>query len=224
MMRRSKRCWRRGRVGAARTCRGGHIVDTGSPVLNPRFRIFIHIFAIAIRRRRRCTRSLAKARGISGTLSVLVRVVPPHPLCRAPARLDALREVVRLMALLDRLRPQPAWKHADPAVRLASLDTLAESELGVIAILARTDESPRVRRAAIARLTDADALGTIARGDVDTQVRGRRAGAAADARPRRHRHPARRARRARRCARSARWCRWRDRRPTPRSRSPRSSA
>ncbi len=75
------------------------------------------------------------------------------------------------MALLDRLRPQPAWKHADPAVRLASLDTLPESELGVIAILARTDESPRVRRAAIARLTDADALGTIARGDVDTQVR-----------------------------------------------------
>jgi hypothetical protein len=75
------------------------------------------------------------------------------------------------MALLDRLRPQPAWKHADPAVRLASLDTLAESERGVIAILARTDESPRVRRAAIARLDDADALGTIARGDVDTQVR-----------------------------------------------------
>ncbi|MEO5823058.1 MAG: hypothetical protein ABIT71_21350, partial [Vicinamibacteraceae bacterium] len=56
-------------------------------------------------------------------------------------------------------------------MRLASLDTLPESELGVIAILARTDESPRVRRAAIARLTDADALGTIARGDVDTQVR-----------------------------------------------------
>ncbi len=75
------------------------------------------------------------------------------------------------MALLDRLRPQPAWKHADPAVRIASLDTLPESELGVIATLARTDESPRVRRAAIARLTDADALGTIARGDVDTQVR-----------------------------------------------------
>ncbi len=75
------------------------------------------------------------------------------------------------MALLDRLRPQPAWKHADPAVRLASLDTLAESDRGVIAILARTDESPRVRRAAIARLDDADALGTIARGDVDTQVR-----------------------------------------------------
>ena len=75
------------------------------------------------------------------------------------------------MALLDRLRPQPAWKHADPAVRIASLDTLPESEVGVIATLARTDESPRVRRAAIARLTDADALGMIARGDVDTQVR-----------------------------------------------------
>ena len=75
------------------------------------------------------------------------------------------------MALLDRLRPQPAWKHADPAVRIASLDTLPESELGVIATLARTDESPRVRRAAIARLTDADALGMIARGDVDAQVR-----------------------------------------------------
>jgi hypothetical protein len=75
------------------------------------------------------------------------------------------------MALLDRLRPQPAWKHADPAVRLASLDTLTESEHAVIATLARSDDSPRVRRAAIARLTDADVLGTIARGDVDTQVR-----------------------------------------------------
>ena len=75
------------------------------------------------------------------------------------------------MALLDRLRPQPAWKHADPAVRIASLDTLPESEVGVIATLARTDESPRVRRAAIARLTDADALGMIARGEVDAQVR-----------------------------------------------------
>ena len=76
------------------------------------------------------------------------------------------------MALLDRLRPQPAWKHADPAVRLASLDTLAESDHGVIAQLARGDDSPRVRRAAIARLSDADVLGTIARADVDAQVRG----------------------------------------------------
>jgi len=75
------------------------------------------------------------------------------------------------MALLDRLRPQPAWKHADPAVRLASLDTLTEAEHGVIATLARSDDSPRVRRAAIARLADADALGTIARNDVDAQVR-----------------------------------------------------
>ena len=75
------------------------------------------------------------------------------------------------MALLDRLRPQPAWKHADPAVRLASLDSLTESEVGVIATLARSDDSPRVRRAAIARLADADVLGTIARADVDTQVR-----------------------------------------------------
>jgi hypothetical protein len=75
------------------------------------------------------------------------------------------------MALLDRLRPQPAWKHADPAVRLASLDSLTEAELGVIATLARSDDSPRVRRAAIARLADADVLGTIARNDVDAQVR-----------------------------------------------------
>ena len=75
------------------------------------------------------------------------------------------------MALLDRLRPQPAWKHADPAVRLASLDSLTEAESGVIATLARSDDAPRVRRAAIARLADADVLGTIARNDVDAQVR-----------------------------------------------------
>jgi hypothetical protein len=75
------------------------------------------------------------------------------------------------MALLDRLRPQPGWKHPDPAVRLAAVESLDASEQALLATIAREDEAPRVRRAAVAKLTEVDALAAVARGDRDDQVR-----------------------------------------------------
>jgi hypothetical protein len=75
------------------------------------------------------------------------------------------------MALLDRLRPQPGWKHPDPAIRLSALETLPATEQAVFATLAREDDTPRVRRAAVARLDDPETLGAIAKGDADDQVR-----------------------------------------------------
>jgi len=75
------------------------------------------------------------------------------------------------MALLDRLRPQPGWKHPDPATRLSALEALPAAEQAVFATIAREDDTPRVRRAAVARLDDPEALGAIAKNDADDSVR-----------------------------------------------------
>jgi hypothetical protein len=74
------------------------------------------------------------------------------------------------MALLDRLRPQPGWKHADPAVRLAAVEALDGSDQAVLATIAREDDTARVRRAAVAKLQDIDTLAAVARGDSDAQI------------------------------------------------------
>lgn len=75
------------------------------------------------------------------------------------------------MALLDRLRPQPGWKHPDPAMRVAAVEALPDGEQAIVAAIAREDDSPRVRRAAVARLEDVDALSALSHGDADPQVR-----------------------------------------------------
>lgn len=75
------------------------------------------------------------------------------------------------MALLDRLRPQPAWKHSDPTTRVSAIEGLPESEQSIFASVAREDESPRVRRAAVSRLLEIDTLAAVARGDADAQVK-----------------------------------------------------
>src|SRR5262245_30439571 len=75
------------------------------------------------------------------------------------------------MALLDRLRPQPGWKHPDPATRQVAVEQLPAAEQALFATLAREDEAPRVRRAAVARLDDPDLLATIARADADDHVK-----------------------------------------------------
>ncbi len=77
------------------------------------------------------------------------------------------------MGLLDRLKPQPRWKHADPAVRLAAV---AEVDDPVeLAGLAETDPDPRVRRAAAALLSDTESLGRLCSRDPDADVRERAA-------------------------------------------------
>jgi hypothetical protein len=75
------------------------------------------------------------------------------------------------MTLLDRFRTQTRYKHPDLAVRLAFVAEIPLDDRETIAAIAREDEDPRVRRAAVAKLMDAGALGSIARGDVDDGVR-----------------------------------------------------
>ena len=75
------------------------------------------------------------------------------------------------MTLLDRFRTQTRHKHPDPAVRLAYVAEVPLDDRETIAAIAREDDDPRVRRAAVAKLMDAAALGAIARGDADDDVR-----------------------------------------------------
>jgi hypothetical protein len=75
------------------------------------------------------------------------------------------------MAILDRFRSLPAHKHADPDVRLAHVESLPLDEREELAAVAREDESPRVRRAAVKKLLDPIALASIAQDDGDPGVR-----------------------------------------------------
>ena len=95
------------------------------------------------------------------------------------------------MTLLDRFRTQTRHKHPDPAVRLAFVAEIPLDDRELMAAIAREDEDPRVRRAAVAKLMEPAALGArrprrcrrgVARGDRDAarhrarSVRGRRRG------------------------------------------------
>jgi hypothetical protein len=75
------------------------------------------------------------------------------------------------MSILERLRPLPRWKHADPAVRAAAVYELGPDEADALRALAREDAEARVRRAAAARLDDPVVLADIARTDPDEDVR-----------------------------------------------------
>jgi hypothetical protein len=75
------------------------------------------------------------------------------------------------MGILDKLKPQPRWKHADPAVRLEAIRELEEP--AELAALAEADPEVKVRRAAVAVLDDPDCLGRIAAGDPDADTRDR---------------------------------------------------
>jgi hypothetical protein len=72
------------------------------------------------------------------------------------------------MGLLDKLKPQPRWKHVDPAVRLEALRELVDPV--ELATLAESDPDARVRRAAVPRLDDPAVLGRIASGDPDADA------------------------------------------------------
>lgn len=77
------------------------------------------------------------------------------------------------MGLLDKLKPQPRWKHPDPEVRLEGVRELEDST--EIAILAETDPEARVRLAAIARLSDPVVLGRVLSSDPADDARERAA-------------------------------------------------
>jgi hypothetical protein len=75
------------------------------------------------------------------------------------------------MGILEKLRPQPRWKHADPAVRAAAVYELGPDEGDALRALAREDADARVRRAAVNRVDDLSVLADIARTDPDEDVR-----------------------------------------------------
>jgi hypothetical protein len=77
------------------------------------------------------------------------------------------------MGLLDKLKPTPRWKHADPSVRLEAVRELDDP--AELAVLAETDADARVRRAAIPRTVDPAVLGRVASGDADPETRDRAA-------------------------------------------------
>lgn len=72
------------------------------------------------------------------------------------------------MGILDKLKPQPRWKHADPAVRLEAVRELDDHL--ELAGLAESDPDGRVRRAAVGRIADPDVLGRCA-ADADSSVK-----------------------------------------------------
>ncbi len=76
------------------------------------------------------------------------------------------------MSFLDRFKPQPRWKHADPAIRAAAvtevpLDDEHRADLMELA----GDEDPRVRRAAAARLFAVEDLVRMAAMERDPELR-----------------------------------------------------
>ena len=75
------------------------------------------------------------------------------------------------MGILDLLKPQPRWKHADPTVRLEAIRELADPI--ELAILAETDPDARVRRASVARTDDVATLARVAAQDADEDTRDR---------------------------------------------------
>ncbi|HET9370622.1 MAG TPA: DUF349 domain-containing protein, partial [Vicinamibacterales bacterium] len=77
------------------------------------------------------------------------------------------------MRILDKLKPQPRWKHADPTVRLEALRELNDPV--ELATLAETDPDARVRRAAVGLVDDVAVLGRIVGADSDDEARDRAA-------------------------------------------------
>jgi hypothetical protein len=75
------------------------------------------------------------------------------------------------MGILEKLRPQPRWKHTDPGVRAAAVYELGPDDTEALRLLAREDAEARVRRAAVTRLSDVAVLGDVARTDPDEDVR-----------------------------------------------------
>jgi len=77
------------------------------------------------------------------------------------------------MSFLDRFKPQPRWKHADPAVRVEAVAAMpddAEHD-DVLRELAREDADVRVRRTAGARLNKVEDVVQLATAERDEELR-----------------------------------------------------
>ncbi len=76
-----------------------------------------------------------------------------------------------LKTLIERFRSKPEWQHADPAVRAEAVLRLSATEREIVLALAREDADARVRRAAVKKLSDPEALAGVAGADADPAVR-----------------------------------------------------
>ena len=77
------------------------------------------------------------------------------------------------MKFVDRFRSQPSRTHSDVDVRLTHVAGLPLSDRAAIVAIAREDDDPRVRRAAIGKVLDPEVLGTVLSSDPDESVRER---------------------------------------------------
>ena len=75
------------------------------------------------------------------------------------------------MGILEKLLPQPRWKHSDPVVRAAAVYELGPDDAEALHALAREDGEARVRRAAVSRIDEVAVLADVARTDPDDEVR-----------------------------------------------------
>ncbi|MFL6280050.1 MAG: hypothetical protein ACJ731_08070, partial [Vicinamibacterales bacterium] len=77
------------------------------------------------------------------------------------------------MSFLDRFKPQPRWKHTDPAIRAAAVAEIPDDaeHRGAIEELAMGDENASVRSAAIARVADTALLARLAKWERDPDLR-----------------------------------------------------
>ena len=74
------------------------------------------------------------------------------------------------MGILEKLRPTPRWKHADPSVRAAAVYDIGPDEADALRALAREDADARVRRAAVTRLDDVAVLADVAQHAIPTKT------------------------------------------------------
>jgi len=77
------------------------------------------------------------------------------------------------MSFLDRFKPQPRWRHADPVIRAGAVAEVPadEEHRRVLGELAAEDVDVRVRRAAAARLSAAAELVPLVRSEQDAELR-----------------------------------------------------
>ena len=75
------------------------------------------------------------------------------------------------MGILDKFRSTPKTSHADPAVRIEALRALDADDQAAFASFAKDDADAKVRRAAVARVTDPVVLGDVVRNDADDAVK-----------------------------------------------------
>ena len=75
------------------------------------------------------------------------------------------------MGFLDRFRPQPELRHADPAVRVMAVQELPDEAQEFLGAIAREDTDAGIRRVAVGRLSHVETLATIAHHDQDEGVR-----------------------------------------------------